>query len=58
VPLRLIAAIAFGVALVGGAAMARTGHGHMPRIHLSRPHTGRHSGHSGHHASGRRMHAY
>ena len=57
-PPRLVAAVALGIALVGGAAMARTSHGHMPRIHLSRPHTGRHPGRSGHHASGRRVDAY
>jgi hypothetical protein len=59
VPLRLIVAIALGIALVGGAAMARTSHGHMPRIHLSRLHTGVHGvRHTGRRSSGRRMHAY
>ncbi|HXQ10082.1 MAG TPA: hypothetical protein VN805_03685 [Caulobacteraceae bacterium] len=61
-PLRLVAAIALSVTLVGGAAVARTSFGRMPRhnlIHLSRPHAGRHVGrHTGHRSSGRRMHGY
>jgi hypothetical protein len=54
-PLRLVAAIVLSVALVGGAASARSV-GHLPRhnhFHFPRPHLGHHTGR---HSSGRRMH--